>query len=334
MSLINALNSGKGALMPSNVKRTLASRLSSGNATVPEARNVLLNWTISSMPQIAEMHGVSGQETDSLQHYRFGFHQAERLIERAGLPKLSPDSREMLALFTGVHDMGRLMVGSGASADKYGASGNFLHPIAGAIMLREAFDPIAERSSSDLQKLFYALVMTAERHTLSYGLPASIVDAQGIHLIDQEPYMGYKGPLFLADVSLGEYSRFAHLVALADLINNVDQKLSGVKLYDPLVNDAVSQDPEVRIRYMMDGPGVGEFEVRPAEKEESLRVNRLWRNGAALQEQGAGIAAWLEQMEADALRFTTDSEREGSEDAFWFGVHRAGLDSFGFEDKE
>jgi hypothetical protein len=326
MSLIRYINANKGALLPDTVKSELRNQLAGRkNLRFSEARKVLLNWAVWAMPIIAEKHKVANQAIDSLQHYRFGFVQAERLIKRSGAPKLSSDDLETLNLFNSVHDMGRLMVGSGASKDEYGEQGSLLHPIVGALMLREAFDPIAVEANSDLTKLFRALVMTTERHTMSFGLSPSVVEKYKIHTIAAEPYYGFKGSLFLADVEMGSFTRCAHLVALADLINNVDQKLFGVYSYDPLEKKAKDADPQQRIDYMMRGPGDGEFSVQKTEDGETLRVNRLWKNGKYLQEKNADFNSWLKVMEDDALKYTSPDEKPRAKEVFWEGIRKANL---------
>lgn len=322
MPLIKYINANRGALLPVIVKNKLRNELAeSKNMCLKKAQRILLNWTVWAMPIIAEKYNVTDQAIDSLQHYRFGSVQAEHLIKRSGASAFSSEDLETFTLFNGVHDIGRMMVGSPASKDIYGKQGALLHPIVGAVMLREAFDGIAVEKASDLAELFRALVMTAERHTMSIGLSCSTVAKFNIDTIK-----GYStNSLYLADAEMEPFGRFAHLVALADLINNVDQKLSGVYSYDPLVDKAKEKDPQNRIDYMITGPRNGEFSVRISEDGEPLFVNRVWRNGKLLQEKNADFQAWLKAMETDALQYIPEGEKPKAREAFYEGVRKAGL---------
>ena len=228
--LIKELNNRKGALLPEPVKQNfLALKLTRRGLEVPEATTKLLHWVISSMPEIAAIYGIRGQVLDGFQHYRFGFTQAENLIDLTQTHNFSENiDREMIALFTAVHDLGRMMVGSGASIDHYKIQGSFLHPIVGAMILREVIEPIWMDLSEDMIALFKALITTAERHTLSIGLMASIVKAQRINEIETAPYHLYNGDLLMVHIEMGKYGKYAHLIALADLINNISVKLAGV----------------------------------------------------------------------------------------------------------
>ncbi|MFH1361822.1 MAG: hypothetical protein ABIH69_04125, partial [bacterium] len=216
--LIRELNARKGTILPRTVRQNLCQRMQGKKGMgVLGARDVLLNWTIGSMPMIAEEYGVKLQVIDGIQHYRFGFVQAENLIRVSNTDNFAEDpGKKMIALFTSVHDIGRMMVGSGASVDRYPGQSNFLHPVVGAMMLREAFEPVMRELANDIVNLLNALVTTAERHTLSIGLTASQVEKQRISEIEVSPYHLSRGALLMADVEMGKYGKYAHLVALAD----------------------------------------------------------------------------------------------------------------------
>ncbi|MEI7048743.1 hypothetical protein, partial [Klebsiella pneumoniae] len=78
--------------------------------------------------------------------------------------------------FTIIHDIGRMMVGSGASEFRYPElDGSLLHPVIGALMLTEAFSQLPGAISGKVRKLLKALEYTAERHTRSIGLTRETV---------------------------------------------------------------------------------------------------------------------------------------------------------------
>jgi hypothetical protein len=60
--------------------------------------------------------------------------------------------------------------------------------------------------------------------------------------------------LIMIHVEMGKYGKYAHLIALADLINNVSVKLTGVSAYPPLV-DLESMSIERNTEYLMQDPG-------------------------------------------------------------------------------
>ncbi|MBN3032807.1 MAG: hypothetical protein JW873_01795 [Candidatus Saganbacteria bacterium] len=310
--LIDKLNSRIGQLLPRDVKLDLRHQMAPKGLDVSQARNRLLNWVIGAMPQIAGEYGVMGQDVDGIQHYRFGFVQAEKLIAISKTDNFSEDAeKKMVALFTAVHDLGRMMVGSGASklpteikddatAREFIQQGNFLHPIAGAMMLREAFEPLAEDISNDLASLLKALVTTAERHTLSIGLMTSALQEHGIDRLNARPYFQRTGSLLMADAySLGEYGKYAHLVALADLINNPSVKgLLGITLYDSQAG-VETMGTEERIDYLTHGPGTGNFQVVKRGEREYTSVERIWRNKPARD----NVEGWQVSMRRDATQF-------------------------------
>ncbi|NQT30567.1 MAG: hypothetical protein HQ596_08340 [Candidatus Saganbacteria bacterium] len=312
--LITKLNARSENLLPQAVRLDLRHRIKKKSMDVLKARDILLSWAIGSMPQIAKEYGVEGQELDGIQHYRFGFVQAENLIRISGTKNFAEDpEKKMIALFTSIHDIGRMMVGSGASKDIYGAQGNFFHPIVGAMMLREAFEPLMRELTSDVATLLDALVTTAERHTLSIGLVASYCENQRLSQLNASPYSAHKDALLMADVEMGKYGKYAHLVALADLINNPSVKgLPGVSVYDSLAG-VEGMGTEERIAYLMHGPGTGNFRVVKQGEQEYTNVERIWRNKPPQDTP----ENWQIQIKRDATQFLkTDTETASGKDAF------------------
>jgi hypothetical protein len=315
--LINKLNASKGNLIPLEKKQALWQKFQGRKGLgLSAARDLLLNWVLDSQPLIAGRHGVADQAADTLQHYRFGLVQADNLIELAKTNIFAEDpSRKMLALFTSVHDLGRLLVGSGASCDKYPAEGNLLHPIVGAMMLRETFAPLQSEISGELLDLFQALVITAERHTLSLGLMPSQVAARNIPGIEAQPYQNFKGSLLMSDVEMGTYGKYAHLAALADLINNVCEKgMPGVAAYDSLVG-VEGMTAEERLEYLLRGPGNGECRVVKYGEQSFTNIFRLWRNMPAQRD----CWSWRAQMEKDATQYLQGLELPLGQAAFMRG---------------
>jgi hypothetical protein len=318
-------------LLPISVK--VPSELMDKNLTAFQARDVLLPWLIDVMPKIAEKHDVPLQVQDGLQHYRFGVTQAKRLITLTGTKNFNKEENtgdRMIALFTAVHDIGRMMTGSGASIDidsmspedmkAYLFEGNFLHPIVGAMMLREAFDPIISEMSPDSRELVNALIYTAERHSLSIGIMPNVMTDMKIRQIP-----GYKnGPerLLLVDANMGKYGKYAHLIALADLINNVNVKLRGVKDYDPIVN-IENMSVEEKINYMVNGSQDDSFKVNNGLGRD-IYVLRTWND----EPDQYAIEAWQPLMLSAAIAPFKDEGKTIASKAFLEGFAKTFSDVY------
>jgi hypothetical protein len=264
------------------------------------------------MPNIAAHHCVEqAQVIDSLQHYRFGYRQAENLIVASGAVGID---YELLGLFTIVHDIGRMMVGSGASKFRYPRmAGNLLHPVVGAIMLREAFRPLRDHVADRVWQLLEALVCTAERHTLSIGLTATAVQKSQLPTLNIAPYHGLRGALLLVDAPISpEFAKYGHLVALADLVNNVSERLEGTTEYRPI--HAVPGTAAERAEYVRNGRDSGLFQVVPVGKSETVTVRRCWSDGVPISKKN--LHQVRETMKVAALRFASDDQRHIVADAF------------------
>ena len=296
--LIERLNIRAGNLLPRQVKniltRTFTNQVVAGRT---RAENVLLRWALDAMPAIAEYHGVpSTQVIDSIQHYRFGIVQALRLLKAGGNTNVAAQMgyEERIALFTAIHDIGRMMVGSGASKivdfegrlhpldedstlKKAREEGNLAHPIVGALMLEEAFSPLFGIVKDDIAGLLRSLISTTERHSIAVGIQSFFVRAQRIGQLRDPRYHDKDGSLFLADDPQlhPAYHIYAHLVALADLVNNVSETISGTSSYDSLVG-LEKFDIEKQIDYLIHGPGNGRFAVVKNGEEAALTVRRAW----------------------------------------------------------
>lgn len=310
-------------MLPQSVKASFSSALSSGR-TIPAVIRPLTSWVVGAMPAIAQYHGIRpDQVIDSLQHYRFGFVQAKRLLDAKKTEKFSqgiygPYEEDLIALFESVHDLGRMMVGSAATRDMFSDKneGNMLHPIVGAMMLREASSSVTFRVSPLVSGLVRALIATAERHTLSIGLPASAVAAFGLDQIS--PWYSSGGSLWLKDGDMPEiYKKYAHLIAFADLINNVSEKLSGTSEYLSTVK-LESMDTQQRADYIVNGPGIGAFQVRKPEEASYTGVERLWRDSKPLDPQSFDDCLAL--MRQTAVKFLSGAEKAEGEAAFDAGV--------------
>ena len=317
VSLIDELNQ-KRKLMPHEVMDDLVRQFQEEpDVCVSSVARLLSIWCVESMPNIAAYHGVEQtQVIDSLQHYRFGMRQAQNLTVASGTD--IPDY-ELLSLFTIFHDIGRMMVGSGASKFRYPAmDGNLLHPVVGAIMLRQAFSVIDDSLNPPIRQLLEALVYTTERHTLSIGLTKTAVDKSNISkLIYYEDIES----LLLVDAAISsDYVRYAHLVALADLVNNVSEKLAGTIEYQPI--HEVPGNAMERVEYVRNGQDSGLFQVLPAQTNEMLTVRRCWRDGIPISKENFDMVQ--EKMEWAAIRFTTsEEEREKASIAFKKGFSNA-----------
>ncbi|MFA5104588.1 MAG: hypothetical protein WC527_05380 [Candidatus Margulisiibacteriota bacterium] len=319
---INARVSSQ-TMLPPRVKSSFHNALASGNM-VSSVLRPLTFWVIGSMPEIAKHHGVrSDQVLDSLQHYRFGFVQAQRLIDASGSGKFSRMEGEnlLLSLFEGVHDIGRMMVGSAATQDMYPENneGNMLHPIVGAMMLREACSSVTSGIPPMVSGLLKALIATVERHTLSRGLPASALASFGVTQIS--PWYSSGSHLWLSKADMPQiYKKYAHLIAFADLINNVSEKLSGTDNYCPMVK-LEKMDTQQRIDYIIHGPGIGAFKVRKSGETVCIDVTRLWRDGKPLNPQNFNDCLAL--MRQQAAKFLSAAEISEGVAAFNIGVKEA-----------
>jgi hypothetical protein len=271
------------------------------------------------MPSIAAYHGVKlDQVIDSLQHYRFGFRQAQNLVSAHGEVSFDP---ELVGVFTIVHDLGRMMVGSGASAFRYPPEdGNLLHPVVGALMLREAFAVVREFAAPRVQQMLEALEFTAERHTLSIGLTQEVVHKTKLATLRYPPYFGSDEPLFLASAPMSpEFSRYAHLVALADLINNVSDKLLGTSKYQP-VHSVGATVPE-RVDYVINAFDSGVFQVVVDGQANSVIVRRCWSGGLPIA--AANLNQIRKAMVESAIRFCSPTTKPIAVQKFDAGWDRA-----------
>ena len=312
-SLIDELNKD-GELLPPEVKDDLMRRsaeLKNVDCAVP----ILSVWCVESMPNIAAYHNVDqSQVIDSLQHYRFGVRQAENLTMALGGGELD---RNLLGLFTIIHDIGRMMVGSGASRFSYPPlEGALLHSIVGASMLKQAFSPLRKSGVDEaVDELLKALEYTAERHTRSIGLTPQAATACNLSRL--KSYAGCEWLLLAEAKGLsGKFARYAHLVALADLINNVSETLNGTLEYRPV--HAVPGTAAERVEYVKNACDSGIFQIVRIENKETVIVRRCWREGECI----SGDDVQKKMMEA-ALRDVNDEEKKRAETAFLRGLSAA-----------
>jgi len=308
-------------LLPTVVTASLVKEFTGKCAMcVSAAVRQLLVWCVQSMPDMADdPHVRECQVLDSLQHYRFGFHQAQSLISAFGVTSFD---NEMVGLFTIIHDIGRLMVGSGASKPRYPShrQGDILHPIVGAIMLREAFQPLRGRVASEVRELLNSLIYTVERHTLSIGLMATTLQNCGLARLEIPPYQGHRSSLLLIDAPMAPaFAQYAHLVALADLINNVSETLNGVVAYRPV--HFIPSDVAGRIDYVINSSDLGDFEVRLTEGGEWRTVHRLWKCGVHISSKN--FQTVRDRMKQAAIRFASCDEQCRAISAFQRGFDRA-----------
>ncbi len=297
-------------------------------------RDVILNWVVESMPEIADYYNTPHiQVWDSIQHYRFGFIQADKLWGASpDLQEITEDDKKYIALFTCVHDIGRLMVGGGASKNMYPVNdeGYILHPVIGAAMLREAFVPIMG-DGAGADDLLSSLISVTERHRLSVGMTGSEIERANIRDIT-----GYENceRLMLYDAmstkgnnnprgTRNPFSVYAHIVAMADLINNVDAVLTGATQYktndglERIMTSEYSIDPI--IGYIINGPGNGSFSVIGTDDtEDEVHVNRFWKNGTEISK--ANWQSVLSTMLKQAVRSKAGNEAKQVELSFWNGV--------------
>ncbi|MEK7377099.1 MAG: hypothetical protein AABZ57_08090 [Candidatus Margulisiibacteriota bacterium] len=330
-SLVEALNIKRGRLLPPVVKQRFVHDLRQGEMSmgISRMRDILLDWTLQSMPEIADHHGIPlSQVRDTIQHYRFGFVQAEKIWAAVPwLPPITKEDKRFIALFTCVHDIGRMMTGSGASEDRYAADmeGNLLHPIAGAQMLKEVYFHSDFKARNGEQTTFLqALDAVTERHTLSVGIPNANMEKghvreiigyesrQSLMLYDSMVEMCFRNP----------FSLYTHLVAMADAANNVSEALTGTLDYQAtdglgavITNSGYESGPI--IRYIMEGPGNGEFHVTTTDNRE-LDVTRLWKGGTTLNRDY--FHPVLDGLKNKATHFFEGDQRALVADYFWKGV--------------
>jgi len=191
-----------------------------------------------------------------------------------------------------------------------------LHPIVGAIMLKEAFSLLRGRKDGSHDGLFTALEYTAERHTRSIGLTPKVVEACEVWRLDSYEDVDC---LLLAGVEglTEEFARYAHLVALADLINNVSERLNGTIEYRPV--HAVPDTADQRVKYVKNGPDSGVFQVVRMEDNDTVTVRRYWRDGMI----SVSDDDLREKMRKAALKDVVPTDRKKATDAFDIGFRTA-----------
>ena len=176
-----------GGFIPRRAGEKLIRDFSASDAAEGRARNLLLQWMIYTMPRIAtkmnrtykdqegRVHQVNNfrvdhQVLDTIQSCRAAMDRADDLIEVFKLNDgyLKYD-RETLALFIVAQEMGRMVVGSQLTAKNYGLEEEFLHPLVGGLILKEAFQPLEKIVEGRAADLLHDLVVATERHWQAIG---------------------------------------------------------------------------------------------------------------------------------------------------------------------